>query len=45
VPVFIGGTTAVRRASDITAAGAVALGSEIEDGLRLILSAVSGGRR
>lgn len=44
-PVFVGGVTAVRRAADIAAAGAIALGSEIEDGLRLILGTVGGERR
>jgi DNA-binding transcriptional MerR regulator len=45
VPVFIGGATAVRRAAAIAAAGAIALGSEIEDGLRLILRNVGGESR
>ena len=36
VPVFIGGSTAVRHRQSVSAAGATPLGIEIEDGVRLI---------
>ena len=36
VPVFIGGATAVRHRQAVAAAGAIALGRELEDGVRLI---------
>ena len=36
VPVFVGGATATRRKREISTAGAIALGCELEDGLRLI---------
>lgn len=36
VPVFVGGSTSVRHRQLITAAGAIALGVELEDGVRLI---------
>ncbi len=36
VPVFVGGATAIRHKREISAAGAIALGRELEDGLRLI---------
>ena len=36
VPVFVGGVTALHHRQAITAAGAVALGIELEDGVRLI---------
>ncbi|MGW8183484.1 MAG: MerR family transcriptional regulator [Burkholderiales bacterium] len=36
VPVFVGGSTATHHRQAITAAGAIALGVEIEDGVRLI---------
>jgi DNA-binding transcriptional MerR regulator len=38
VPVFVGGATATRRRAAVTAAGAIALGSEIEAGVRLIMA-------
>lgn len=38
VPVFVGGATAVRNRRAIAAAGAVALGSDLEDGVRTILA-------
>lgn len=37
VPVFVGGTTATRHRAAISAAGAIALGSDVENGVRLIL--------
>jgi DNA-binding transcriptional MerR regulator/methylmalonyl-CoA mutase cobalamin-binding subunit len=36
VPVFVGGATAVRHRQAVAAAGAIALGKELEDGVRLI---------
>jgi DNA-binding transcriptional MerR regulator len=36
VPVFVGGGTAIRQRAAIAAAGAVALGNSLEDGVRLI---------
>jgi len=45
VPVFVGGATAIRCAAQIAAAGAIALGNEVEDGLRLILNTVNKERR
>ncbi len=36
VPVFVGGSTAVRHRQSITAAGATPVGTDIEDGVRLI---------
>jgi len=36
VPVFVGGTTAVRHRAAIVAAGAIALGNAVEHGVRLI---------
>jgi DNA-binding transcriptional MerR regulator len=41
VPVFVGGTTATRHRAAISAAGAIALGSDIDDGVRLILANLS----
>lgn len=38
VPVFVGGATAVRHRRAIAAAGAIALGSDLEDGVRTILA-------
>jgi methylmalonyl-CoA mutase cobalamin-binding subunit len=38
VPVFVGGSTAVRHKRAISAAGAIALGLELEDGVRLIIA-------
>lgn len=40
VPVFVGGATALRRRKAITAAGARALGVEIDDGVRLVRAAL-----
>jgi DNA-binding transcriptional MerR regulator len=37
VPVFVGGTTATRHRAAISAAGAIALGNDVENGVRLIL--------
>jgi len=36
VPVFVGGSTAIRHRAAIAAAGAIALGTTLEDGVRLI---------
>lgn len=36
VPVFVGGTTAVRHRREVSAAGAIPLGVELEDGVRLV---------
>jgi len=36
VPVFVGGATATRHKREISTAGAIALGRELEDGVRLI---------
>jgi DNA-binding transcriptional MerR regulator len=36
VPVFIGGATAIRHRKTISSTGAIALGSDLEDGVRLI---------
>ncbi len=41
VPVFVGGPTALRHRHAIAAAGAVALGVELEDGIRLIALALA----
>ncbi len=41
VPVFVGGSTAQRRRRDILAAGAIALGVEIEHGVRLVARALA----
>ena len=41
VPVFVGGTTARRHRAAVVAAGAVALGSAPEDGVRLIAASLS----
>lgn len=46
VPVFVGGATAARHRRAITAAGAIALGSELEDCVRTITATLDGrGRR
>jgi DNA-binding transcriptional MerR regulator len=36
VPVFVGGTTALRHRREVSAAGAIPLGVELEDGVRLV---------
>jgi hypothetical protein len=36
VPVFVGGSAAIRHRAAIAAAGAIALGTTLEDGVRLI---------
>ncbi|RPI43657.1 MAG: MerR family transcriptional regulator [Betaproteobacteria bacterium] len=41
VPVFVGGSTAVRHRNEITSAGAGALGVELEDGVRLLRTALT----
>jgi DNA-binding transcriptional MerR regulator len=42
VPVFMGGSTAVRRRQAIAAAGAVPVGADLEAGVRLIAAALDG---
>lgn len=42
VPVFVGGATAVRHRRAITAAGAIALGSDLENGIRTIAAGLAG---
>lgn len=44
VPVFVGGATALLRRPAITAAGAIALGTELEDGVRLITATLAAAR-
>jgi DNA-binding transcriptional MerR regulator len=44
VPVFVGGAAALRNRAAITAAGATALGSTPEDGVRLITAALPPGK-
>jgi MerR family transcriptional regulator, light-induced transcriptional regulator len=41
VPVFVGGATALRHRAAVTAAGAIALGVEIENGVRLIAATLT----
>lgn len=41
VPVFVGGASATRHKRKITGAGAIALGREVEDGVRLITAELS----
>ena len=41
VPVCVGGSTSVRQRREITAAGAIVLGSDLEDGVRLLAAALS----
>ncbi len=41
VPVFVGGTTSQRYRSAVTSAGAIALGTELEDGVRLITATLN----
>lgn len=43
VPVFVGGATAVRHRREISAAGAVPLGVELEDGVRLVATTLARG--
>jgi len=45
VPVFVGGGTAVRQRAAIAAAGAIALGNTLEDGVRLIHATLKGKGR
>lgn len=42
-PVFVGGATAVRHRAAINAAGAIALGTVLEDGVRLVLAKLGSG--
>lgn len=44
VPVFVGGATAVSRRRAIAKAGAIALGVDLEDGVRLISVTLSGAK-
>jgi len=44
IPVFFGGPTAVRYRQAIASAGAVAVGTELEDGVRLIVSTLAARR-
>jgi DNA-binding transcriptional MerR regulator/methylmalonyl-CoA mutase cobalamin-binding subunit len=44
IPVFFGGPTAVRHRQAIASAGAVAVGTELEDGVRLIVSTLAARR-
>jgi MerR family transcriptional regulator, light-induced transcriptional regulator len=44
VPVFVGGATATRHQREIAAAGAIALGCGIADGVRLISATLTGNR-
>lgn len=41
VPVFVGGSTAMRHRRAITAAGAIALGVDLKDGVRLIVATLT----
>jgi MerR family transcriptional regulator, light-induced transcriptional regulator len=41
VPVFVGGTTAVRHRREISTAGAIPLGVELEDGVRLVATTLA----
>jgi hypothetical protein len=41
VPVCVGGSTSVRHRLAINAAGAIALGSDLEDGVRLLAATLS----
>jgi hypothetical protein len=45
VPVFVGGSTALRHPRAIEAAGATPLGVELEDGVRLLASRLGRGIR
>jgi DNA-binding transcriptional MerR regulator len=42
VPVFVGGSTSVRHRHAIVGAGAIPLGSELEDGVRLLAATLTG---
>jgi DNA-binding transcriptional MerR regulator len=44
VPVFVGGATAVRHRRPIAAAGAIPIGTELEDGVRRIMAALENPR-
>jgi DNA-binding transcriptional MerR regulator len=44
VPVFLGGATATRHQREITQAGAIALGGELADGVRLIATTLTRNR-
>jgi MerR family transcriptional regulator, light-induced transcriptional regulator len=44
VPVFVGGATATRHKREIAAAGAIAIGCGIADGVRLIFTTLTGHR-
>jgi DNA-binding transcriptional MerR regulator len=44
VPVFVGGATATRHKREISTAGAIALGRELEDGVRLITAKLTGNK-
>jgi DNA-binding transcriptional MerR regulator len=44
VPVFVGGATATRHQREITQAGAIALGGELADGVRLIATTLTRNR-
>lgn len=41
VPVFVGGSTAIRHRREVSAAGAVPLGVELEDGVRLVAATLA----
>jgi DNA-binding transcriptional MerR regulator len=41
VPVFVGGSTAIRHRREVSAAGAVPLGVELEDGVRLVATTLA----
>jgi DNA-binding transcriptional MerR regulator len=43
VPVFVGGSTATRHRAAIAAAGAIPVGSDLEDGVRLIRARIGAG--
>jgi len=44
VPVFVGGPTALRHGAEIVATGAVALGNDLEHGVRFIAARLGGAR-
>ena len=41
VPVFVGGTTAVRHRRSIESTGTIPVGADIEDGVRLIVVTIA----